>query len=129
MIIPPFVIAQLIFFSFGNNVISLVLIIIFFFFCSTSLLHSLLTTCDLSSISNLHHSSRQRRILNPLRETRDLTRFLMDTSWVHYHCATVGNPSLVLLMLSNSGIYLGHCDIFFSKQLPRLGSNSNLYLT
>ena len=40
---------------------------------------------DPSHVYNLHHSSRQRRILNPLSEARDQTCFLVDTSWVHYH--------------------------------------------
>ena len=40
---------------------------------------------DLSHICNLHHSSRQRWILNPLSEARDQTCVLMDTSQVHYH--------------------------------------------
>ena len=37
-------------------------------------------TQDLSCVCNLHHSSLQRRILNPLREARDGTRILMDPS-------------------------------------------------
>ena len=37
---------------------------------------------DLSRICDLHHSSRQRRILNPLSKTRDRTRILMDPSRV-----------------------------------------------
>ena len=39
-------------------------------------------TRDLSHVCDLHHSSQQRRILNPLSEARDRTRNLMDTSWV-----------------------------------------------
>ena len=35
-----------------------------------------------SRIVNLHHSSRQHRILNPLREARDRIPILMDTSQV-----------------------------------------------
>ena len=35
-----------------------------------------------SLIWDLHHSSPQHRILNPLREDRDQTYTLMDTSWV-----------------------------------------------
>ena len=31
---------------------------------------------------NLHHSSRQHRILNPLIEARDQTHILMDISWL-----------------------------------------------
>ena len=35
---------------------------------------------DLSPICDLHHSSRQRQILNPLSEARDRTCVLMDAS-------------------------------------------------
>ena len=37
---------------------------------------------DLSHVSNLHHSSRQRRILNPLSSARDRTLNLMVPSWI-----------------------------------------------
>ena len=33
---------------------------------------------------NLHHSSWQHRILNPLSEARDRTCFLMDASQIHF---------------------------------------------
>ena len=45
-----------------------------------------------SRVCDLHHSSRQRPILNPLSEARDLTRNLMVGSWICFHCATVGTP-------------------------------------
>ena len=35
---------------------------------------------DLSLICNLHHSSQQRQILNPLSEARDQTHVLKDTA-------------------------------------------------
>ena len=38
---------------------------------------------DLSRICDLHHSSQQPQILNPLSEARDQTRVLMDASRVH----------------------------------------------
>ena len=41
-------------------------------------------TQDLSCVCDLHHSSRQHRILNPLCEARDQTHVLMDASWVCY---------------------------------------------
>ena len=47
---------------------------------------------DLSWVWDLHHSSQQCRILNPLSEARDPTGILMDTSWVYYHWATMGSP-------------------------------------
>ena len=37
-------------------------------------------TLDLSHICNLHHSSGQCQILNPVSEVRDQTCVLMDTS-------------------------------------------------
>ena len=42
-------------------------------------------TRDLSHICNLHYSSWQHWIFNPLGEARVQTHVLMDTSQVHYH--------------------------------------------
>ena len=42
-------------------------------------------TWDPSRNCDLLCSSWQGQILNPLREARDPTRILMDTSWAHYH--------------------------------------------
>ena len=39
---------------------------------------------DPSLICNLHHSSLQCQILNPLSKARDRTHVFMDTSQVHY---------------------------------------------
>ena len=39
-------------------------------------------TRDPSPICNLHHSSWQHQILNPLSKARDRTRVLMDTSQI-----------------------------------------------
>ena len=39
-------------------------------------------TQDLSCIYDLHHSSQQHQILNPLSEARDQARNLMVTSWI-----------------------------------------------
>ena len=43
-----------------------------------------IATQDPSSICDLHHSSRPCWILNPLREARDRTHVLMDTSQIHF---------------------------------------------
>ena len=64
------------------------------------------TKWDPSHVCNLHHSSWQLWILNPLSEARDRTFGLMDTSQIHYrglngdsavgfltHCAMVGTPA------------------------------------
>ena len=50
------------------------------------------TMQDQSFVYDLHHSSRQRQILNPLSEARDQTRNLMVPSWVRFHCTTTGTP-------------------------------------
>ena len=41
-------------------------------------------TWDPSHVYDLHHSSQQCWILNPLIEARDQIHILIDTSWVHY---------------------------------------------
>ena len=42
-------------------------------------------TWDLSTVCDLHHSSWQCQILNPLSKARDRTQILIDPSWSHYH--------------------------------------------
>ena len=39
---------------------------------------------DMSHISNLHHSSWQDWVLNPLSEARDRNYVLMDASQIHF---------------------------------------------
>ena len=39
---------------------------------------------DLSRVCDLHYSSRQRWILNPLSEARDQTCVLRDASQIHF---------------------------------------------
>ena len=48
---------------------------------------------DLSHICDLHHSSQQRQILNPLSEAGDRTRILMDPSQTCFCWATTEAPS------------------------------------
>ena len=55
-------------------------------------------TPDLNRFYDLHHSSQQRQILNPLSEARDQIHVLMDISWVYYRWATSGTPKLYLLI-------------------------------
>ena len=47
---------------------------------------------DLSCICDLHHSSWQHRILNPLREARDWTHDLLVPSQICFCCITMGTP-------------------------------------
>ena len=51
-------------------------------------------TPDPSWLCDLHHSSRQHQILNPLSEARDWTHSLMDTSQIRFHWATTGTPRI-----------------------------------
>ena len=80
----------------------------FFFFLGPHLQHmesqlQLLVTAtatatqDLSSICNLHQSSQQCQSPDSLREARYQTHILMDTSWICFHCATVGTLHVGIL--------------------------------
>ena len=44
-------------------------------------------TQDSSSVCDLHHSSWQSQLLNPLSEARNQTSILMDTSQIHFRWA------------------------------------------
>ena len=54
-----------------------------------------------ATAAGLHHSSRQRRVLNPLSEARDGTHNLMVPGWICFCFATMGTPYF------NSYIYTG----------------------
>ena len=56
-------------------------------------------TPDQSLVCNLHHSSRQCRILNPLSEARDQTRNLMIPSQICSHCTMTATPVIFVLTL------------------------------
>ena len=53
-------------------------------------------TPDQSCICNLHHSSHQCWILNPLREARDWTHNLMVPSQISFWCTTTGTPRVFI---------------------------------
>ena len=54
---------------------------------------------DPSCISDLHHSSQQHQIHNPLSEARDRTRVLMDTSQICFHWAMTGTLMVSFYLL------------------------------
>ena len=54
---------------------------------------------DPSRVCNLHHSSWQCWILNPLSEARDPTLTLMVPSRIHFCSTTTGSLNLLLLEL------------------------------
>ena len=60
---------------------------------------------DLSLVCDLHHSSKQCWILNPLSEVRDRTCILMDTSQIHFHCTMAGTLTLSVLTAKNKTDY------------------------
>ena len=74
---------------------------------------------DLRYVSDLHHSSWQHRILNPLNEARDWPFILMDTSQVCYYWATRGTPH----WLFKSMFFKFHSFVSFPVFLLLLISN------
>ena len=56
-------------------------------------------TRDPNHVCNLHHSSRQCRILNPLSEARDRTYNLMVLSWIRFYCTMMGTLRAKHLMI------------------------------
>ena len=57
-------------------------------------------TQDLSHVCDIHHSSPQHWIFNPLSEARDQTCNLMVTSWIRFHCTTMGTPLSSFMILT-----------------------------
>ena len=52
---------------------------------------------DVSHICDLHHSSRQPWIPDPLNKARDRTRILMDISRICFHGAILGALMMAIL--------------------------------
>ena len=74
---------------------------------------------DPSRACNLHHSSWQRWILNPLSEARDWTCDLMIASWICFPCAMMGTPQVlffivVFLLFPSHWHLLPLMDFFFA---------------
>ena len=71
-------------------------------------------TPDPTRICDLHHSSRQSWILNPLSKAWDRTCILMDTSQICFHWATRGTlGKLFLISFSYTFLVPGHSLSFF----------------
>ena len=60
-------------------------------------------TWNLSCICNLHHSSWQCWILNPLSKARDGTHNLVFPSWICFCCTKMGTPQIVTSWRSSGG--------------------------
>ena len=89
-------------------------------------LHHSHRTPDLSHIYDLHNSSQQQWILNPISKARDRTRILLDTGRVNYHWAMMGTPAVRFLTnCATAGTTLRYqwsptCQITLSTTWPLL---------
>ena len=63
---------------------------------------------DLSRIYELHHSSRQHQMLNPLSEARDRAHIVMDTRWVRFPSTKTETPQDPCLTSSQVMLFLDH---------------------
>ena len=77
-----------------------------------------------SHVCDLHHSSWQRQVLNPLSKARDWTQNLMVPSQIRFHCTRTGTPShcgfdlhfsLMISDIPFPWVPVGHLYIFFRK--------------
>ena len=69
---------------------------------------------DPSHACDLHHSSRQHRILIPLSGARDRAHNIMVPSGIRFHCAMTGTPSLKILFF----FFLSFCLFAFARVAP-----------
>ena len=65
-------------------------------------LHHSHSNTDPSCFCDLHHSSWQHRIADPLSKARDQTPILMDASWSCFCCITSGTPRLFYSILTTT---------------------------
>ena len=84
-----------------------------------------IATATWSHICNLHHSSRQRQILNPLREARDGTCILVDASQICFSLNHNGNPQGTISYMPLVKIIsrYPHYHTFFSEIQSMIHSN------
>ena len=61
---------------------------------------------DPNHVCDLHHSSRPRRILNPLSEARDRTCNLIVPSRIRFCCAPTGTLRFIYLVANIHGLFL-----------------------
>ena len=78
-------------------------------------------TWDPCYVCNLHHSSQQCRILNPLSKARDRTHNLMVPGWICFCCATWEHQHTFIIS-PFLGLLLWHMEV------SRLGVKSEIHL-
>jgi len=76
---------------------------------------------DLSHICNLHCSSWQGQILNPLSQGRDQTCILIDVSWFRYCWAKTGTPYDMYLGLNPNKQWFLHQFLLLLKEVTKEG--------
>ena len=70
---------------------------------------------DPSCVHDIHHSSLQRQILNPLNEARDQTCNLMLPSWIRFRCATMGTLKAFTFSMLDSRVIAVQATACHSK--------------
>ena len=87
-------------------------------------------TSDLSHVCDLHHSTQQHRIPNPLSEARDWTCNLMVPNRIHFHCTTMGTPlttSFTSNMSQMEWFYIINSFASISSSFSTLSISFHLY--
>ena len=82
-------------------------------------------TRDPSCVWDLHHSSWQHCIFNPLIGAKDWTRVLTDISRVHYHWATTGTSVSSRLLISLFSQRISDVILFYQNSSIYLFNNSH----
>ena len=80
---------------------------------------------DLSHVCDLHHSSRQCQILNPLSEARDQTRDLIVPSRICFCCTMAGAPQLFYFIKEETD---SQRVKMYPKSLNQLGCQSSMLI-
>ena len=83
-------------------------------------------TPDPSHVCDLHHSSRQRWILNPLSKARGRIWNLMLPSWICFRCATMGTPMEAFVNIFQTS--LGKSQIYSQQNANVQKSKKDFFL-
>ena len=92
--------------------------------CATAI-----ATWDLSHICDLHYSSQQHQILNPLSEARDWTHHLMVPSRIRFHCTMTGTPIFNFLKNLHTVFPSGSISLYsYQPNYPNYLANCIIFL-